>query len=99
MGNEGQRYPDEMLIGERPAEEDEIGPEVEQLGYMKGGNMVGFVTQDNAAVDDHKSSKSNNKSDERLQDFGDVEETLWLGEQFEGTSDDRDHGFGVVWRS
>ena len=43
LGDESQGDADEVLVGEGPAEEDEVGPEVEHLGGVDGWDVVGLV--------------------------------------------------------
>ena len=61
-----------MLVSEGPAEEDEVGPEVEELGRVDCWDVVGLVAQDDAAVDEDESDKCDEEGDERLQGSGDL---------------------------
>jgi hypothetical protein len=43
LGDDGQRDADEVLVDEGPAEEDEVGPEVEELRGVNCWDVVGLV--------------------------------------------------------
>lgn len=54
-GEEGDGALQEIGIGQWQAEESDVGPEVEELGKVQSGDVVGLVAQDYAAVvDDEK---------------------------------------------
>lgn len=95
-GQERQRDADEVLVGERPAEEAKIRPEVEQLWCVNCRHMVRFVPEDDAPVDQNEGAKSGDQSDERLQDSDNVDQPLGLGEQFQRARDDGNHSFSIV---
>lgn len=85
-----------MLVGKGPAEKDEVRPEVKQLGCVDFGNVVGFVAQNDAAIDDYECGEGNDEGEEGLQCPDDSEKALWLGGQLSGASDDGNHGFDIV---
>lgn len=77
-GNESQRNADQVLIGERPAEEDEVRPEIEKLWCVNFGHMIRLVPEDNTSIDQNECDESGDQSDERVQDFDDVNQSLGL---------------------
>lgn len=57
-----------MLVDERPGEEDEERPEVEELGRVDLRHMVGLVTENDASVDEDEDGERHYKTDEGLKD-------------------------------
>lgn len=88
-----------MLIGEGPAEKDEVGPEVKELGRVDCWDMVGLVAQDDAAVDEDEGDECGEEGDKRLQGADDLQEALRLCCEFDGTCGDRYDSFGIVCES
>jgi hypothetical protein len=85
------------LIGERPAEETKVGPEIEQLWRVNRRHMVRLVSKDNAPINQNEGAESCDQSDERMQDPEDIDHSLGLGEEFQRARNDGDNGFSVVW--
>lgn len=46
-----------MRESERPGKENDVGPDVEHLGEVQAGNVVIFVSKDNAAVPDDEDAE------------------------------------------
>lgn len=63
---ECQWNPNEVLVNEWPAEEGQERPEIEELWRVDLGYMVGFISKNNASVDDDESSEGYHKADEGL---------------------------------
>lgn len=80
LGDEGQENPDQVLIGERPAEKHEVRPEVQQLWCVNRGHMICLVPKDDASIDQNKCAEGGDESNERAQDADDVDQSLGLGD-------------------
>lgn len=83
---------------ERPGEEGEECPVVEDLRDVECGNVVGFVAQDNAAVVEDEAPEKTDKGQERKQGANDGEEPSWSHKGFQSTRPDRDKRADVVYR-
>ena len=97
VGDEGQGNSDQVLIGERPAEEDEVRPEIEKLWCVNLGHMIRLVPEDDTSVDQNERAEGGDESNERVQDPDNVDQSLGLSNQFQQACDDRDKSFGIVY--
>jgi len=97
LGDEGQGNPDQVLIGERPAEKHEVRPEIQQLWCVNCRHVVCFVPEDDTSVDQNERAEGGDESNERVQDPDNVDQSLGLSNQFQQACDDRDKSFGIVY--
>ena len=84
------------MIGERPAEKDEVRPEVKKLWCVNLRHMIVLVPKNDTSVDENKCGEGGEQSDERLQDLDDIDQPLRLSGHFQRARDDRNYGFGIV---
>ena len=64
---------------------------------MNRGHVVCFVSKNHTSVDEDEGAEGGDQSDERFQNFDDINHSLGLGGYFQRARDDGNNSFSIVW--